>query len=72
MHNVQKYTLGYIIDLGPEIIREDQGADWYRFEHPNRGVPGGRHRFERDGDDQLLWSVIFSQSWKETRVLCRE
>ena len=41
VHNVQKYTLGYIIDLGPEIIREDQGADWYRFEYPNKGRAGG-------------------------------
>lgn len=72
VHNIQKYSLGYIIDLGRKIIREDQGADWYRFEYSNRGVPGGRHRFERDGDERLRWSVIFSRSWKEMRTLCRE
>lgn len=67
--NIQKYTLGYLIDLA--IIREDQGADSYRFEYANRGVPGGDNRFERD-DERLRWSVIFSRTWKETRTLCRE
>ena len=51
-HNIQKYSMGYIVDPGSEIIREDQEADWYLFEYPNRGVPGGRHRFERDGDER--------------------
>lgn len=70
-HSIQRYSFGgLLIDLA--VIREDQGADWYRFEYPNRGVPGGRNRFERDDDERLRWSVIFSRTWKETRTLCRK